>query len=154
MPTVYIEISIVSYLTARPSRDVITLARQELTREWWNTRRRRHDLFTSDVVVGEASEGDDEAARQRLDALRGIAELETTPEAEDLASALLEKGPLKTMRDQVIQEVEETREEIARRFDYDIKKIAAYLRERAADRREKEVAKGAGSEASPSHRSA
>jgi hypothetical protein len=94
MPTVYIETSIVSYLTARPSRDVITLARQELTREWWNTRRRRHDLFTSDVVVGEASEGDDEAARQRLDALQGIEELETTPEAEDLASALLEKGPL------------------------------------------------------------
>jgi hypothetical protein len=154
MPTVYIETSIVSYLTARPSRDVITLARQELTREWWNTRRRRHDLFTSDVVVGEASEGDDEAARQRLDALQGIEELETTPEAEDLASALLEKGPLKTMRDQVIQEVEETREEIARRFDYDIKKIAAYLRERAADRREKEAAKGAGSEASPSNRSA
>jgi len=58
------------------------------------------------------------------------------------------------MRDQVIQEVEKTREEIARRFDYDIKKIAAYLRERAADRRKKEVAKGAGSEASPSHSSA
>ena len=53
-----------------------------------------HDLFTSDVVVGEASEGDDEAARQRLDALQGIEELGTTPEAEDLASALLEKGPL------------------------------------------------------------
>ena len=45
-------------------------------------------------MVGEASEGDDEAARQRLDALQGIEELETTPEAEDLASALLEKGPL------------------------------------------------------------
>ena len=94
MPTVYIETSIVSYLTARPSRDVVTLARQELTREWWNSRRQRHDLFTSDVVVGEASEEDDEAARQRLDALQGIEELETTPEAEDLASALLEKGPL------------------------------------------------------------
>ena len=73
---------------------MVTLARQELTREWWNSRRQRHDLFTSDVVVGEASEGDDEAAWQRLDALQGIEELETTPEAEDLASALLEKGPL------------------------------------------------------------
>jgi len=62
----------VSYLTARPSRDVVTLARQELTREWWDDRRRRHDLFTSDVVVGEASEGGDEAARQRLDVLQGI----------------------------------------------------------------------------------
>ncbi len=58
------------------------------------------------------------------------------------------------MQDQVIRKVEETREEIARRFDYDIKKIAAYLRERAADRRQKEVAKETGSEASPSHRSA
>jgi hypothetical protein len=94
MPTVYIETSIVSYLTARPSRDVVTLARQELTREWWNNRRARHDLFTSDIVVGEANEGDDEAAQQRLDALQGIEELETTSEAEDLASALLEKGPL------------------------------------------------------------
>ena len=94
MPTVYIETSIVSYLTARSSRDVVTLARQELTREWWNSRRQRHDLFTSDVVVGEASEGDDEAARQRLDALQGIEELETTSKAEDLASALLEEGPL------------------------------------------------------------
>jgi predicted nucleic acid-binding protein len=94
MPTVYIETSIVSYLTARPSRDVVTLARQELTREWWDNRRARHDLFTSDVVVGEASEGDDEAARQRLDVLQGIEELETTSEAEDLASAFLEKGPL------------------------------------------------------------
>ena len=58
------------------------------------------------------------------------------------------------MRDQVIREVEETREAIAHRFDYDIKKIAAYLRERAADRRKKDVAKGTGSEASPSHGSA
>jgi len=57
------------------------------------------------------------------------------------------------MQDQVMQEVEETREEIARRFDYDIKKIAAYLRERAADRREK-VKTGSSSEASPSRSSA
>jgi hypothetical protein len=67
---------LLSYLTARPSRDVVTLARQELTREWWNSRRQRHDLFTSDVVVGEASEGDDEAARQRVNALQGIEETE------------------------------------------------------------------------------
>lgn len=94
MPTVYIETSIVSYLTARPSRDVVTLARQELTRKWWNTRRHRHDLFTSDVVIGEAREGDDEAAQRRLQALQGLEELGVTSEAEDLATALLEEGPL------------------------------------------------------------
>jgi uncharacterized protein YllA (UPF0747 family) len=55
------------------------------------------------------------------------------------------------MQDQVMQEVEETREEIARRFDYDIKKIATYLRERAADRREKVKSS---SEASPPRSSA
>lgn len=94
MPTVYVETSILSYLTARPSRDVVTLARQELTREWWNTRRHRHELYTSEVVIGEAGEGDEEAAQQRLDALQGLEELETSAQAEDLAAALLEEGPL------------------------------------------------------------
>ncbi|MFB6099035.1 MAG: type II toxin-antitoxin system VapC family toxin [Salinibacter sp.] len=72
----------------------MTLARQELTREWWNTRRHRHELYTSEVVIGEAGEGDEEAAQQRLDALRGLKELETSAQAEDLATALLEEGPL------------------------------------------------------------
>lgn len=58
------------------------------------------------------------------------------------------------MQDRIMEEVEKTREEIARRFDYDVKKIAAYLRERAADRRKKEAEKGSSSEASPSRRSA
>ena len=53
------------------------------------------------------------------------------------------------MQDRIIQEVEETREEIARRFDYDIKKIAAYLRKQAADRRAADVRTDAESEASP-----
>ena len=34
-PTAYIETSVVSYLTARPSRDVVIAAYQEITREWW-----------------------------------------------------------------------------------------------------------------------
>lgn len=72
MDTVYIETSIVSYLTARPSRDVITLARQALTREWWEMRRRRFDLYTADIVVGEASEGHNEAVERRLAVLDGI----------------------------------------------------------------------------------
>jgi hypothetical protein len=94
MSTVYVETSIVSYPTARPSRDVVTLARQELTRQWWDTRRPRHELYTSEIVIGEAGEGDEEAAQQRLDALRGLEELETSTQAEELAAALLEEGPL------------------------------------------------------------
>lgn len=94
MATVYIETSIISYLTARPSRDVVTLARQELTRAWWVTDRHRFDLYTADVVIGEASEGHDEAVRKRLATLNEIPALETTAEAEDLADYLLRKGPL------------------------------------------------------------
>ena len=45
------------------------------------------------------------------------------------------------MQDQIMQEVEETREEIARQFDDDVKKIAACLRGRAADRRGKKAEK-------------
>lgn len=94
MATVYIETSIVSYLAARPSRDVITLARQEVTRDWWEMRRPRHSLVTSDVTVGEAGQGNEEAARKRIALLRGIQRVEITSEAEDLATALIENGPL------------------------------------------------------------
>ena len=76
MPTIYLETSIVSYLTARPSRDVVTLARQEVTREWWNTRRANFQLFTSEFVIEEAEEGDPEAAKRRLNALKEAEELE------------------------------------------------------------------------------
>ncbi|MCC5666924.1 hypothetical protein LC653_24265 [Nostoc sp. CHAB 5784] len=42
--TVYIETSIVGYLTARPSNNLILMANLEATREWWDTRR---DQFSS-----------------------------------------------------------------------------------------------------------
>lgn len=93
-PTLYVETSIVSYLTARPSRDIITAARQEITREWWNARRARFQLFTSEFTVEEAEEGDLEAAGRRLDALSEAEELELHEEARPLARTLVEDGPL------------------------------------------------------------
>ena len=50
---VYIETTIVSYLVASPSRDVIQSAHQQVTREWW-ARRSRFDLFVSRPVLAEA----------------------------------------------------------------------------------------------------
>lgn len=93
-PSVYIETTVVSYLTARPSRDVVLHAHQQLTLEWWSTRRIGFELFISPVVRIEAGRGDPELARRRLDALEGISVLEVLPEAAGLAETLVRSGPL------------------------------------------------------------
>lgn len=66
MPTVDIETSIIGYLTARSSDAVIFLARQQLTRQWWNDERAKYELVASQLVVDEASAGDPTAAQERL----------------------------------------------------------------------------------------
>ncbi len=92
-PTVYIETTIPSYLTARPSRDLIRAAHQHLTREWW-ARRDQFELFTSRLVVQECQAGDPQAAMDRLTALSGIPILEQEAKVEELAKSLLPGVPL------------------------------------------------------------
>jgi hypothetical protein len=58
----YFETSIVSYLTARPSNDLLAAACQKATIDWWDTQRSRFDLYASDIVLEEAGKGDSEAA--------------------------------------------------------------------------------------------
>ena len=89
-PTAYIETSVVSYLTARPSRDVVIAAYQEITRAWWRDAPDRFDLVASALVVAEARAGDPDAARIRLEALEAVALLDATPNAENLANALVD----------------------------------------------------------------
>ena len=86
--SVYLETSIVSYLTARPSRDLVTAARQELTREWWEHRRGAFDLYVSEAVLAEAQVGDANAAARRSEALRSIPLLEINPQITQLAHAV------------------------------------------------------------------
>ena len=93
-PKVYIETTIVSYLTAWPSRDLIRAAHQHITREWWQHGAPEFDLYSSQAVLHESSGGDPEAAAQRLKALEGVAVLELTMEASDLAEQLLEQAAL------------------------------------------------------------
>jgi len=64
-PKLYLETTISSYLTARESRDIIQLARQQITAEWWNNRLNDFDVFISQIVIDEASSGDPDAARKR-----------------------------------------------------------------------------------------
>ena len=91
-PTAYIETSVVSYLTARPSRDVVIAAYQEITREWWHTASNRFNLVASALVIEEARAGDPDAARIRLEALEAVTLLDATPDAENLARTLVEVG--------------------------------------------------------------
>lgn len=88
-PKVYIETTIVSYLTGRPSRDVLTLAHQQVTQGWWETRRSLYDLYASEIVIAEAERGDPVAARARLSILSQLPRLAATPESERLAPILL-----------------------------------------------------------------
>ena len=95
MPSsVYLETSVVSYLVARPSRDLVTAAHQQLTVEWWSVRRSRFVAYASEIVVSEASAGDEGAARRRLAALDGIPLLALTPSALELARRLVQSGAI------------------------------------------------------------
>ena len=92
MKTVYIETSIPSYLTSRPSRDVRAAGWQQLTYQWWEDERTKYELFISELVIAEASEGNLEAAKRRLSALEKIPELPIDEEAGDLAAAIMLGG--------------------------------------------------------------
>jgi hypothetical protein len=92
--TVYIETSIISYLTARPSRDLLAAAWQKVTMDWWDTQRDRFNLYTSDIVVEEAGRGDATAVSKRLEALAGISVLEITDEVVSLSEALIDAKAL------------------------------------------------------------
>lgn len=92
-PKAYVETSVVSYLTAWPSRDLVRAAHQQVTREWWATRG-NYDLYVSQFVLDEAAAGDSTAAEQRLEALQGIALLDVTEEAIVLAGNLVAGGGL------------------------------------------------------------
>src|SRR5436853_2080297 len=87
--TVYIETTVVSYLTAWPSRDLVRAAQQRTTREWWDGRRDQFDLVSSELVLIECSAGDPTAAAERVQLLGGLPLLGATDVATALADALV-----------------------------------------------------------------
>ena len=94
MQTVYVETSIISYLTARPSRDVLAIARQQLTRQWWDTRSMHFDLIVSPLVEDEASRGDPTAASGRLQIIQSLRQIHPTSEVRSITKRLLMEGAL------------------------------------------------------------
>lgn len=98
---IYVESTIPSHVVARPARDLLQAARQQLTRDWWDLRRAEHELFTSQVVLDEIAAGEAEMARQRLELMTGVALLDLTEDARALTKDILGSGvlPLHADRD-------------------------------------------------------
>lgn len=86
---VYIETSVIIYLTARISRDIITAAHQQVTQEWWDFRRKDFDLYVSQLVIKEAGRGDKAVSEKRLSILKDIPLLQLNDEITDFAKKII-----------------------------------------------------------------
>ena len=91
---IFVETTIPSYLVARPARDVVQMARQQTTRDWWEHCRGEHELFTSQIVLDEAGSGDAVFARARLELLAPLPLLEISEPVLVLARQILDDGIL------------------------------------------------------------
>lgn len=96
---IYIETTIPSYVVARPARDLLQAARQQLTRDWWDLQRGPHELFTSQVVMDEIAFGERAMAQLRLELLQAVPLLPVTDEVKELAGGILAYGLLPTTAD-------------------------------------------------------
>ena len=124
-PKLYLETTIPGSLAAWSSHDLIRAARQQITREWWDTRRLHFELFVSQVVIQEVSAGDQTAAAERLKLLENIAILQVSDEASILARELLDTMSI----DSLVDEIRAVREAYAARFNYDIEAICRDIKE-------------------------
>jgi predicted nucleic acid-binding protein len=91
---VYIETSVISYLTNRPGRDMVIAAHQEVTRQWWAERSGRFDLVISELVEEEARRGDPDASAARVAVMAKLPILTLTDTAVALAERLVSPGPI------------------------------------------------------------
>jgi hypothetical protein len=98
-PRVYLETSIIGYLTSWPSRDLVTAARQQITRNWWRNRRGEYELYVSGSVLAECASGDPTAAAERWEVIRDLPPLDQTDEALELAAQLMADIPLPAKAD-------------------------------------------------------
>ena len=93
-PMLYLETSVVSYYTGRPSRDLIVAGRQQITRDWREDDRHNYSLYVSALVLQESRRGEPEAVKNREQVLKGIPLLGMMEQTEKLAEALVAKGPI------------------------------------------------------------
>ena len=93
-PTVCIETTIVGHLTARLPGDPVVAGQTLATRKWWNEARPLFDVLTSQVVLDEASQGDPQAAGERLNAMASVPLLPIGEASVELGELLVARGAL------------------------------------------------------------
>lgn len=89
MQSVYLETTVVGHIAGRLHPAASILARQQISREWWDSAVMRYRLLVSDLVLSECGDGDSEAARERLEVVADIDTLRTTEAAKNLAADLI-----------------------------------------------------------------
>lgn len=92
--TVYIETSILGYLTARSTKNLILAANVEITKDWWESRRSAFTLYISQIVLDEVAQGDTEIAVKRLEILNGLPLVELNQSVRDLSAQFLAQSNL------------------------------------------------------------
>ena len=88
---IYLETSVVSYLTSRPSRDGVAAARQALTHDWWSVVD-KSTVFVSDLVIKEIARGDPQAASRKLELVSGLSRVTAHEQTDALANRLMQMG--------------------------------------------------------------
>lgn len=87
--SVYIETTILSYLVARPSRDLVVAAHQQLTLEWWDHHRPSFHCYVSQIVVDEITKGDPAESKKRQEVASKLPLLDVNDDAASFAEELL-----------------------------------------------------------------
>jgi hypothetical protein len=93
-PKVYMETSVLSYLTARPSKDAVTQGRQIITRRWWNSERAKYRLVISEAVEAECERGDPDLIEVRRRLLKEISLFGLDEQILGLARLLIAPGAI------------------------------------------------------------
>ena len=88
MQKIYIETSVVSYLTARPSNNLVIAGHQVVTKDFWD-KLDTENTFISELVLLEASKGDTVASKMRVDAIENLKELDIDEDCKKLAKLLI-----------------------------------------------------------------
>ena len=77
MKSVYLETTVVGHIAGRLHPVAAVVARQQVTRQWWDSASDRYLLFVSDLVLAECADGDGDALHIAVAAINGIDYLAT-----------------------------------------------------------------------------